>query len=123
MKIRNDKVYKRVRRHRRVRNKISGSAERPRLCVFKSARHIYAQLIDDDSGRTIVSASSLKIGPVKATDKAGVKIVQALEVGKRVAELGKEKGIAVVCFDRGGYKYHGRVAALANAARESGLKF
>ena len=117
MKIRNKKLYKRNRRHLRVRRKISGSAERPRLSVFRSSQHIYAQLIDDDAGRTLASASSVKL---KA---AGNKTDWAVEVGKAIAETGKKAGVSKVRFDRGGYQYHGRVAALAKAAREAGLEF
>jgi large subunit ribosomal protein L18 len=118
-----EKYQKRERRHRRVRRKIVGTNERPRLSVFRSARHIYAQLIDDAAGQTLVSSSTLKLGAIKAGDKEGVKITAAREVGKQLAEKAKEKGIARVCFDRGGFIYHGRVAALADAARQNGLEF
>lgn len=123
MKIRNPKEYKRIRRHRRVRNRVEGNAERPRLSVFRSAKHIYAQIVDDDAGKTLVSASSLKVGKVKPSDKEGRKAAVAREVGKVIAEAAKTKGIQKVCFDRGGFLYHGRVAALAKAARENGLDF
>jgi large subunit ribosomal protein L18 len=119
MKIRNEKLFKRGRRHRRIRKKIQGTPERPRLCVFKSARHIYAQIVDDTTGTTLVSASSIKLG----TKVDGGKKSKAKEVGKLLAESAKQKGISKVAFDRGGYLYHGRVAALADGARENGLEF
>lgn len=117
MKIRNKKAFKKKRRHLRVRRKIAGSAETPRLSVFRSTQHIYAQLIDDDAGRTLASACSVKL---KAS---GSKMDWAIEVGKLIGETGKKAGVSRVRFDRGGYKYHGRVAALAKAAREAGLEF
>ena len=117
------KRTQRHRRHRRVRKKILGSAERPRLCVFKSAKHIYAQIIDDSEGRTIVAASTQKLGEVKADEKTGRKTAAAREVGRKLAEAARERGIARVAFDRGGYQYHGRVAALADGARKAGLEF
>ena len=123
MKIKNRKVYKKIRRHRRVRNKIFGSAERPRLAVFRSAKHIYAQVIDDTQGKTLAAASTRKIGKISADDKNGKKIAEAKEVGKLIAETAKKSGVQKVRFDRGGYQYHGRVAALADAARENGLEF
>jgi large subunit ribosomal protein L18 len=106
----------RRRRHLRVRKKVSGTAERPRLVVFRSAKHIYAQLVDDDTGRTLATVSSLKIGEGKKSE-------QAAAVGKQVAVVAKDKGITRVVFDRGGYKYHGRVKAVADGAREGGLEF
>ena len=109
----------RVRIHKRIRKKISGSPERPRLAVFRSLKHIYAQVIDDANGRTIASASSNE----KGVDFDGGNIGGAKTVGKLVAERAKEKGINTVVFDRGGYLYHGRVKALADAAREAGLEF
>ena len=109
----------RVRIHKRIRQRIRGNAERPRLAVFRSLKHIYAQLIDDGSGKTLVSASSKeKNAPVKGGNVAGAKAI-----GKLVAERAKEKGIKAIVFDRGGYLYHGRVKALAEAAREGGLEF
>lgn len=123
MKVRNEKEYKRHRRHLRVRNKITGTPERPRLCVFRSALHIYAQLIDDTAGKTLVSSSSLKLTDIQPEEKVGTKIIQAREVGKLLAENAKAKGISKVVFDRGGYLYHGRVAALADGARKNGLEF
>ena len=113
-----DKNKTRQKRHRRVRNNISGTAERPRLNVFRSNKNIYAQIIDDVAGVTLASASTL--------DKeisGGTKTEAAQAVGKLVAERATEKGIKVVVFDRGGYLYHGRVQALAEAARENGLEF
>jgi large subunit ribosomal protein L18 len=109
----------RERRHRRVRLKISGTAERPRLVVSRSNRGIEAQLVDDAEGKTLASASHLG---VKKTFK-GTKSEQAAEVGKLLAAAAKKAGIETVVFDRGGYLYHGRVKALADAAREGGLKF
>ena len=108
----------RERRHRRIRGKVSGTAERPRLAVFRSNRGIFAQLVDDESGRTIAGASWLGLKSFK-----GNKSDQAAEVGKAIAEAAKKAGIETVVFDRGGYLYHGRVKALAEAAREGGLKF
>jgi large subunit ribosomal protein L18 len=109
----------RLRRHRRVRGKVSGTAERPRLAVFRSNRGITAQLIDDASGKTLAAASWLD---VKKSFK-GNKSEQAVEVGRLLAEAAKKAGVESVVFDRAGYLYHGRVKALANAAREGGLTF
>ncbi|HMI98225.1 MAG TPA: 50S ribosomal protein L18 [Gaiellaceae bacterium] len=109
----------RVRRHRRVRKRVVGTAERPRLAVFRSNAGIEAQLIDDLVGKTLAAASSLHL---KKTFK-GNKTAQAAEVGKTLAEAAKKAGLDSVVFDRGGYLYHGRVKALADAAREGGLKF
>jgi large subunit ribosomal protein L18 len=109
----------RARRHKRVRKKISGTAERPRLVVFRSNRGITAQLVDDLEGKTLAAASWLQ---VKKSFK-GDKTAQAAEVGKLLADAAKKAEIEVVVFDRGGYLYHGRVKALAEAAREGGLKF
>src|SRR5213082_3330114 len=109
----------RLRRHRRVRGKVRGTAERPRLQVFRSNRGIFAQLIDDDTGRTLAAASWLELP--KAFK--GAKVEQAAEVGKRLAAAAKKAGVEGVVFDRGGYLYHGRVKALADSAREGGLKF
>ncbi|HVC86830.1 MAG TPA: 50S ribosomal protein L18 [Gaiellaceae bacterium] len=109
----------RLRRHRRVRGKVRGTAERPRLLVFRSNRGIFAQLIDDDAGRTLAAASW--IGLPKAFK--GDKTEQAAEVGKRLAEAAKKVGVDAVVFDRAGYLYHGRVKALADGAREGGLTF
>jgi len=109
----------RQRRQRRIRGKVSGSAERPRLAIFRSNRGIFAQLVDDQSGRTIAGASWLGV----EKSFKGTKTEQAAEVGKLVAEAAKKAGIESVVFDRGGYLYHGRVKALADGAREGGLKF
>jgi large subunit ribosomal protein L18 len=112
-------VDPRVRRHRRVRKKVRGTADRPRLAVFRSANHIYAQVIDDVAGRTLAAASSTE------ADLKGVggNIDGATKVGTVVAERAKAAGIDQVVFDRGGFRYHGRVAALADAARAGGLEF
>ena len=109
-----DTNAQRLKRHKRVRAKLSGTPERPRLNVFRSEKNIYAQIIDDVAGNTLVAASSLDKGGNKAAARA---------VGKLVAERAKAKGIDVVVFDRGGYLYHGRVAELAEGAREGGLEF
>ncbi len=150
--------YKRWRRHKRVRNRVVGTTDRPRVCVFRSNQHIYAQLIDDEAGRTLVSVSSLKLeasAPAKpakadepeakaegkkggkgakgekgekgaaksASSAGGKKTALAREVGRLLAEAAQAKGFKKVAFDRGGYLYHGRVAALASSAREHGLDF
>ncbi|MBI1749536.1 MAG: 50S ribosomal protein L18 [Acidobacteria bacterium] len=112
----------RQRIHRRVRTRVEGTPERPRLCVFRSLNNIYAQLVDDRLGRTLVSASSLDKETRKQT-KGGGNIAAAKVVGKVIAERAIAAGVSQVVFDRGGYKYHGRVKALADAAREAGLKF
>jgi len=109
----------RNRIHRRIRRKLSGTPERPRLAVFRSVAHIYAQVIDDTAGATLVSASSVD----KGGKAKGGNVMAAKAIGKLVAERAKEKGIKSVVFDRGGYQYHGRVKALADAAREAGLEF
>lgn len=93
------------------------------MCVFKSAKHIYAQVIDDSQGKTLAAASSLKLGAIRPGDKVGRRIMVAREVGRLLAEAAKQHGVAKVSFDRGGYRYHGRVAALADAARAGGLEF
>jgi large subunit ribosomal protein L18 len=112
----------RGRRHFRVRKKVSGTAARPRLVVTRSARHIYAQLVDDTAGRTLASASTLDAG-IRASSERGDKTAQARAVGILVGERAKSAGIGPVVFDRGGSRYHGRIAALAEGARESGLEF
>jgi large subunit ribosomal protein L18 len=109
----------RLRRHRRVRGKIRGSAERPRLLVFRSNRGIFAQLVDDDAGRTLAASSWLELPKAFKGDKTE----QAAEVGKRLAASAKKAGVENAVFDRGGYLYHGRVKALADGAREGGLVF
>lgn len=110
------------RRHRRVRKDVNGSTERPRLAVFRSHQHIYAQVIDDVEQHTLASASTLE-PELKSRLANGANITAATEVGKLVAERAKAKGIETVVFDRGGNLYHGRVKALADAAREAGLNF
>jgi len=149
-KFRNENVYKRWRRHKRVRNRVIGTPERPRIAVFRSNAQIYAQLIDDTAGVTLLSMSSLKIDAPAASaapkaeakaegkkskkaDKgegaeakaavAGRKIELAREVGRQFAQAAQAKGFKKAAFDRGGYLYHGRVAALAEGAREAGLEF
>jgi large subunit ribosomal protein L18 len=112
----------RVRRHRRVRKHISGTPERPRLNVYRSLNEIYAQVIDDEAGTTLVSASTVDNG-LRSKMKGLNKTEQAKEVGLTVAERAKDKGVEAVVFDRGGYRYIGRVKALAEGAREGGLKF
>jgi large subunit ribosomal protein L18 len=112
----------RSRVHERVRQRVSGTVERPRLCVYRSLDHIYAQVIDDRSGRTLASASSLD-KRTRTQTKTGGNVAAAKVVGKAIAERALTAGIQQVVFDRGGYRYHGRVEALANAAREAGLKF
>ncbi len=113
-----DKVRRRV--HERIRTKLSGSAERPRLNVYRSLNHIYAQVIDDTTGQTLVAAST---SGKKSGKKTGGNVASAKEIGKTIAQRAKEKGIKKVVFDRGGYLYHGRIKALADAAREAGLEF
>ncbi len=112
----------RRRRHRRVRQRVSGTTERPRLNVFRSLRHIYAQIINDEVGHTLVSASTLDAEVVEQIDGMD-KTNQARVVGKVLAERALAKGVSKVVFDRGGYKYHGRVKALAEGSREGGLEF
>ena len=113
-----DKNVARLRRHRRVRGKISGTAARPRLDVFRSAKHIYAQVIDDEQGVTLASASSMD----KDFNAYGGNVEAATKVGENIAKKCLEKGITEVVYDRGGFVYHGRVQALAEGAREAGLK-
>lgn len=114
-----DTRSQRIKRHKRVRGKISGTPERPRLNVFRSATNIYAQVIDDINGVTLASASSIE----KGFNAEGTKSEVAKVVGQKVAERAKAKGVEIVVFDRGGYVYHGRVQALAEGAREGGLQF
>jgi large subunit ribosomal protein L18 len=118
----NDKVRLRLKRHRRVRYKVSGTADRPRLAVFRSEKHIYAQLIDDDAGHTLAAASTLDAG-LRGEGKTGANVEAAKAVGALIAERAKEKGVTSVVFDRGGFQYHGRVQQLADAARQGGLQF
>jgi large subunit ribosomal protein L18 len=112
----------RQRVHRRVRVRVEGTTERPRLSVYRSIGHIYAQVIDDRTGRTLAAASSIDKEGRKDL-KAGGNVAAAKSIGKKIAERARAAGIEFVVFDRGGYKYHGRIAALAEAAREAGLKF
>lgn len=153
--VNQEKRHGRLRRHERVRKQVHGTAARPRLCVFRSLNHIYAQIINDETGSTLAAASSLKLelppvpaAPEKAPEKAdkpekgekgkdgkdgkggkkpapptSLKMRRSAAVGKAIAEAAIEKGIKAVAFDRGGYLYHGRVAALAKAARAGGLEF
>ena len=113
---------KRQRVHERVRMTVSGTAERPRLCIYRSLDHIYAQVIDDRAGKTLVSASTAD-KETKKNLKGGGNVAAAKVVGKAIADRAKAVGVSKVVFDRGGYKYHGRVKALADAAREAGLQF
>jgi large subunit ribosomal protein L18 len=115
---RDSKNQIRVRIHRRIRRRVKGTEERPRLAVFRSVKHIYAQVIDDAKGHTVVAASSNEKSAGNGGNVAGAKAI-----GKLVAERAKDKGIKAVVFDRGGYQYHGRVKALAEAARQAGLEF
>ena len=117
----NTKATRKIR-HRRVRQKVTGTISRPRLCVFRSLNHIHAQLIDDSKGVTLVSMSTLD-SQIKSIANGIVKIKKAEEIGTLLAERALNKGIKQVVFDRGGYKYHGRVKALAEAARKVGLEF
>ncbi|GGJ00955.1 50S ribosomal protein L18 [Alicyclobacillus cellulosilyticus] len=117
-----DRNEARQRRHRRVRKRIFGTPERPRLNVFRSNKHIYAQVIDDTKGHTLVSASTLD-KELRGQLESGSDIEAARKVGELVAKRALEKGVKAVVFDRGGYLYHGRVRALADAAREAGLEF
>ena len=111
----------RLRRHRRVRKKVAGTAERPRLAVHRSNKHITVQLIDDDAGRTVASASTTE--PEVRGSGSGSTVAAATKVGQVVAQRAKAAGVSKVVYDRGGYLYHGRVAAVAEAAREAGLEF
>ena len=117
-KVSKNEVRGRV--HERIRKRLRGTTERPRLAVFRSIAHIYAQVIDDAKGVTVVAASTNEKG---SKNEKGGNVASAKEIGRRVAERAKEKGIKQVVFDRGGYLYHGRVKALADAAREAGLEF
>lgn len=117
-----DKEAGRARRHKRIRMRLSGTAERPRLNVFRSEQHIYAQVIDDVAQRTLVSASTVEQA-VREQVPHGNTVAAAQEIGKLVAQRARELGVTRVVFDRGGYLYHGRVQALADAAREAGLEF
>lgn len=114
---------KRTRRHNRIRARIQGSAARPRLSVFRSNRHLFVQLIDDDARKTLCAVSDRKFSTTEEGDGAGRKVRVARTLGTMIAEKAKAKGITRVVFDRGGYAYHGRVAAVADGAREGGLQF
>jgi large subunit ribosomal protein L18 len=115
------KALRRIKRHKRVRNGMTGTPTRPRLAVYKSLKHMHAQIIDDLAGKTIVSASTVE-SAAAVSGKSG-NSVAAAAVGKLIADRAKAAGISAVCFDRGGFKYHGRVKALGDAARKEGLKF
>ena len=117
-----DKKRNRLNRRRRIRGKVRGTAQRPRLSIFRSTRHIYAQIIDDDMGTVITSASTME-AQLRESNKNGGNIEAAREVGKLLAQRAVSKKIEMVSFDRGGFKYHGRVKALAEAVRDGGLKF
>lgn len=117
------KLSPRKRRHVRVRAKVSGTAERPRLNVFRSSAHIYAQVIDDTAGRTLVAASDLEDAVQQQAGDGANKTARAAAVGQAIAQRAKDAGIDNVVFDRGGFLYHGRVKAVADGAREGGLKF
>jgi large subunit ribosomal protein L18 len=116
-KVQRKEIRQRI--HERIRKKLAGTKERPRLAVYRSVAHIYAQIIDDTEGKTIVSASTVD----KTAKTNGGNVAAAKTIGKLVAERAKEKGVKQVVFDRGGYQYHGRIKALADAAREAGLEF
>ena len=122
MKPQNRKRARQVKRHRSVRRKVVGDSARPRLCVHRTLAHIYCQVVDDSAGCTLAAASSNE-PDVRGELSHGGNVAAAPRVGQLVATRAKEKGIAAVVFDRGGYRYHGRIKALADAAREAGLKF
>ena len=122
MSIAKERSLARIKRKVRVRQKVRGTADRPRLCVFRSAKHIYAQIIEDTNGTTLVSAGTVNDGIVEAGTNSG-NIEAAKAVGRAIAKLALEKNIKQVVFDRNGFLYHGRVKALAEAARETGLSF
>jgi len=117
-----EKLRKRTRRHLRIRRKVIGTAERPRLSVYRSLKHIYCQIINDIEGRTLVAAST-QSPDLRSEIKYGGNVAAAEIVGKKIAEEAKNKGITKVVFDKGGYKYHGRIKALAEAARKYNLSF
>lgn len=123
-KLRKSRRLQRERRHRRVRNKLMGSAERPRLVVYRSLKNVEGQLVDDTVGRTLLGLSTLSSAVREATeDDEHLKIARAFAAGKLLAERAREMGISTVVFDRGGYQYHGRVKAFAEGARKGGLEF
>ncbi|OGZ70305.1 MAG: 50S ribosomal protein L18 [Candidatus Staskawiczbacteria bacterium RIFCSPLOWO2_01_FULL_33_9] len=117
------KQLKRLRRHKKIRTRIHGTKARPRLCVFRSLSHIYAQLIDDDTAKVLASASDKEIKEKKTDEKMNHKVLSAFLVGKLIAKKAEAQNIKRVIFDRGGIVFHGRVKALADGAREEGLKF
>jgi large subunit ribosomal protein L18 len=119
MSGKHNKYERRNIRRKRIRKRVSGTVERPRLSVYRSSRHIYAQIVDDRTGTTLVAASSRE----KDIPTAPGRIDASTEIGKRLGERAKEKGVVKCCFDRGGYLYHGRVKALADGARSAGLEF
>ncbi len=123
-KLKRSRRLQRVRRHLRVRNKVAGTSDRPRLAVFRSLRNIEGQLIDDEAGHTLLGLSTLAadVRDLEVSDKQP-KVARAFATGKLLGQRAREKGIETVVFDRGGYKYHGRVKAFADGAREGGLKF
>jgi large subunit ribosomal protein L18 len=125
MIVKTSKNATRTKVHTRIRKKIAGTTERPRLSVYRSVSHVYAQVIDDSKGVTLASAGTIEKGKGQKGDKrpTGGNVASAKEIGKLIAERAKEKGIKQVVFDRGGYLYHGRIKALADAAREAGLEF
>jgi len=115
-----DRIRRRI--HQRLRQRLQGSGERPRLNVYRSLNHIYAQVVDDNTGKTLASASTTQ-GKKKGEKRTGGNVASAKEIGKLIAQRAQEKGVKKVVFDRGGYLYHGRIKALADAAREAGLEF
>lgn len=122
MIIKNDKNADRIKRHKRIRNKISGTAQKPRFCVYRSSKHIYVQVIDDVNGKTLVQASTMEKSIMEAVKEMNKTDASAV-VGKEAAKRAIAAGISQVVFDRGGYLYTGRVASVANGAREAGLEF
>lgn len=122
MIIKPSRAKARIKRHYRIRNKISGTAQKPRLAVFRSNKHIYAQIIDDVNGNTLVAASTVE-SDIASKVQFTSTVEAATAVGEAVAKKALEKGITTVAFDRGGYVYHGKIKALAEAAREAGLQF
>ncbi len=117
------KSLNRTRRHWRVRTRVEGTAERPRLCVFRSNKYLYVQVIDDLAGKTLAAAATSQKAMREQLGGKCSNLAAASLLGKTIAERAKERGVAKVCFDRGGYRYHGRVKAIADAAREAGLEF
>ncbi|KKS44412.1 50S ribosomal protein L18 [Candidatus Nomurabacteria bacterium RIFCSPLOWO2_02_FULL_42_17] len=122
-KIKNEKMQKRMRIRRKIRSRVFGTIQCPRFSVFRSNKYIYAQLINDEHGQTLVSASDIKIKKDHAYRQAGTKAVRAKQIGAMLAEAARAKGIEKVVFDRGGFRYTGRIKILADAARAGGLKF